>query len=52
MMEGKVVNWLTSRGRTTPDLGDLLDLAASARLPVCGRAAPSAALSELREDER
>jgi hypothetical protein len=45
---------LVLEGRATEAVGDLLDIADDLGLPVCarGQMAPSAALAELRADER
>jgi len=49
-----VMDQLVLEGRATEAVGDLLDIANDLGLPVCarGQMAPSAALAELRADER
>lgn len=50
---GSVVEQLVREGRATAATGDLLDLAGDLGLPVkTGAGLPSAALAELRADER
>jgi prevent-host-death family protein len=47
-----VLNQLVIEGRATEAVGDLLDMAESMGLPATGSELPSAALAELRADER
>jgi len=49
-----VMDQLVLEGRATEAVGDLLDIADDLGLPACarGQMAPSAALAELRADER
>jgi prevent-host-death family protein len=53
-LQPSVIDQLVLEGRATEAVGDLLDLVDELRLPegAGGRTLPSAALAELRSDER